>query len=1106
MRGKIFKRHHRSRLLLVLLMIFGLQQRLPAQEQLVNLQFTNTPIQEIFQRIKEQTNLSVIYNTGDIDPEKKVSIHVENAPVSDAVSSLLQSAGGDVFHVFRDNYIVLSKRQLSVNTSLGMKQKKNVTGNVVDQEGEPLIGVNVVIEGAGEGTATDINGNFSLNVEEGENLTFSYIGYATETVSTSGVSTVRVVLREDGELLDELVVTALGIRRSEKALSYNVQQIGNEAVTAIKDANFMNTLSGKIAGVQINNSAVGAGGAVKVVMRGAKSLSKDNNALYVIDGIPMYNTTYVDSEGQFAVQPGSDGVADINPEDIESVSILTGPSAAALYGSDAANGVVIINTKSGKRDETTISASSSTTFSSPLIMPKMQNRYGNEPGQFSSWGEKSWFSYDPSQFFNTGTNVTNAISFSTGTQKNQTYASAASTNTRNILPNSGYNRYNFTVRNTSSFLKNKMTLDTGTSYIIQDNKNMMSQGQYFNPLLALYLFPRGDDFSRIQLYERWDEGRNIFTQYWPYDTQGISLQNPYWIMNRMLSETKKKRYLLNASLKYQATDWLNLVARAKVDVSTQNETTKRYAGTDTNFAGPKGMYSHIKRENSQFYGDAMLNIDKEFSNFRLNANIGASIKDVRMDMLGWSGNLRTITNFFSITNIDNTTYKDLQEGSISQTQSVFGNVELSYRNMIFLNATGRNDWDSKLAYSAYSSFFYPSSGLSVLLSEIVKLPEWVSLLKLRGSYSNVGSPYSAYLTHLYYEYVPQTHTWNTLARYPNTDLKPEKTTSSEFGLNARLFGGRLKLDATYYSSNTFNQTFEATISSTSAYSSVLVQAGKVQNYGVELTLGYNDDWEGFSWDTNLTYTMNRNKIIRLANGVTNPVTGDIITMPFLEKNILGSQGSPRVVLFEGGTMGDIYIDKELAKDHNGNIWIDPQSGAPQLENVTSRKVGSLLADCNLGWNNNISWKSLNLGFLFTARVGGSVVSNTEALLDYYGVSKRSADARDQGGVTINNGTISPKSYFQTIGAGTGAGAYYVYDATNVRLQELSLGYTLPHKWFRDQLSVNVSLVGRNIWMIYNKAPFDPELSPSTASTFYQGVDYFMLPSLRNIGFSIKIQM
>ena len=1100
---KIIFRQIRNIFLAFSICLILLPMALRAQTANITLDMKNVPLEEVMNEIKKQTRyLFINQNVEDIT--RRVSIRVENCPVSETLNKLF--AGSDIdYKIQQTNIIIFQKKTKSPAASGPV----TVSGVVRDAAGNPVIGAAVIVKGTTVGTSTGIDGDYVLQIpapEAGDPvLAVNYLGYQPEEFRLDGRTRLDFTLREEAQSLDAVVVTALGIKRSEKALSYNVQQVSSESITSNKDVNFINSLSGKVAGVTINASSSGVGGASKVIMRGQKSISQSSNALYVIDGVPMF-TTARDGGTEFSSQGSTDPIADINPEDIESISVLTGAAAAALYGSDAANGVVLINTKRGEAGKTSVSVSNSTTFSMPFVLPRFQNRYGNEAGSYQSWGSLTTRRFDPSGFFNTGSNVNNSVSFSTGTQRHQTYFSAATTNARNILPNSGYNRYNFTLRDVSSFLKDRMTLDLSASYILQNNKNMIASGQYFNPLPALYLFPRGEDFDNVRMYQIWDESRNLYTQNWTYGSGDMSFQNPYWIMNRMINESKKRRYMLSASLKFDVTKWLNLTGRVKVDNSDMDITNKRYAGTDTNFAGEKGLYNITKRNDRQIYADVIANIDHYFSeDWHLTANVGASIKDVQMDLMGWGGDLRKIPNFFSITNISTTSYREREDGSHVQSQSLFANVEVGWKNMLYLTVTGRNDWESALAFSRYDSFFYPSVGLSGVISEMVDLPEWFSFLKVRASWSAVGSSYAAYLTSPYYEYRAQNHEWDSNHRFPNDNLKPEKTKSWEVGLNARFFGGKLNLDATWYRSDTYNQTFESTPSATSGYSSVLVQAGQVRNTGLELLLGYHNTWHDFSWDTSLTYTTNRNRIIRLADGVISPVDGKPIDMPYLEKATLGNTGSPQVILYEGGTMGDLYINRELRTDGNGNIYVDPQTNQVELTTTERRKVASLLPKGNLGWSNSFSYKGLTLSAMVAARLGGSVVSNTEAFLDYYGVSERSAAARDAGGVRVNNGMVNAKNYYQTIAAGTGAGAYYIYSATNVRLQELSLAYSLPRRWFRNKMSMTVSLVGRNLWMIYNKAPFDPELTTSTSDNFLQGVDYFMLPSLRNIGFSVKFQ-
>lgn len=983
--------------------------------------------------------------------------------------------------------------------------KVTTTGQVVDAKGEPLIGVSILEVGTTNGTITDIDGNFTLSVNEGATLEISYIGYKTQTLPVRA-KLGQIVMKEDTEVLDEVVVTALGIKRSQKALSYNVQEVKGDALTAVKDANFMNSLAGKVAGVQISSGATGAGGAARVVMRGMKSLTKDNNALYVIDGVPVFNTGSSGGEGQYGAMGGSDAVADLNPDDIASVSMMTGPSAAALYGSAAANGVVLITTKKGQTEKTNLTVSNSTTFSKAYIMPEMQNRYGTSAGLFS-WGAATDRRYDPSDFFNTGTNIINSIALSTGNAKNQTYLSASTTNSDGILPNNSYNRYNFTARNTTNFLNDRLTLDIGAQYIIQNNKNMVSQGQYYNPLPALYLFPRGDNFDEIRLYERYDTDYGYMKQYWPYGDGGMSLQNPYWIQNKILRTSEKKRYMLNASLKWKVTDWFNITGRVNLDNSDYRNRSEKSASTLTTFCGVNGGLEDAMRQERSIYADVLGNIDKTFGEFRLNANFGASIYHTSMNQLSIAGDLK-IPNFFQMNNINySANYKPDPQGYDDEIQSVFASAELSWRNQLYLTVTGRNDWDSKLAYSKHPSFFYPSVGLSAVLSDMLELPEVISYAKIRGSYTIVASSFDRFLTNPGYVYNAQTHNWENPTVYPMDDMKPEKTKSWEIGLNLKFWENRFNLDATYYRSNTLNQTFSVDIPPSSGYNKAIVQAGNVQNQGVELGLGFHDEWAGFGWSSNATFTLNRNKVIRLASGSVNPVTGEEIQMENMPVGWLGKENvAPRVILTEGGSMTDIYVYNQLTRDNNGNIKVDQNGNLSMTSSSTPTKVGDLDADFNLGWTNHFTYKGIDLGVVLSARVGGLAYSATQGILDYYGVSEASATARDNGGIPVNNGLVTAQKYYQTIGTGEGGyGRYYLYSATNVRLQELSLNYTLPKKWFKNVANVTLGVVGRNLWMIYCKAPFDPELSAATASNYYMNVDYFMQPSLRNIGFNVKVQ-
>ena len=515
--------------------------------------------------------------------------------------------------------------------------EKTVGGQVLDENGEPVIGATVTVKGTKTAVVTDIDGKFSFKVPAGSTLVVTYLGYADKEVAATGTG-MTINMAQDEKTLDEVVVTALGIKRSEKALSYNVQQLGNEDLTTVKSTNFMNSLAGKVAGVNINASSAGMGGATRVVMRGPKSINQCNSALYVVDGVPINNRNNGTAEGIYASQPGGEGIADINPEDIESISVLSGPAAAALYGSAAAQGVIMITTKKGKEGRVSVVVSNSTQFSDVFKMPEFQNEYANRPGEVRSWGEKGgseFTGFEPENFFNTGTNIQNNVSLTVGNGKNQTYASVGTTNANGIMPNNSYDRYNFTFRNSTSFLNDKLTLDFNLNYVKQSDMNLMAQGQYFNPLVALYLFSLFYFFDAIRTFEVFDQSRGIYVQNWNFG-DALSMQNPYWIANRMNRTTKKHRYMINSSLKYQIFDWLDVVGRIRFDRATSKSEDKRYASTITLFAhSDYGFYAYSNAVDQSVYGDVMFNVNKSFDKFSIGANVGGSFSRTQYDNNGF---------------------------------------------------------------------------------------------------------------------------------------------------------------------------------------------------------------------------------------------------------------------------------------------------------------------------------------------------------------------------------------------------------------------------------------------------------------------------------------
>ena len=1069
-----------------------------AQRMRIAISMSNVSVEQVLNKIEETSDYVFLYNDETIQKSRIVSVRSKSGKITDILDDIFK--GTDISYTVIDKQIILSKSNKVNQTAKAIQIK----GTVKDALGEPLIGVSVLVKGTSNGTVTDLDGRFSLNVSVGDILEFSYVGYAAQSVTVKNATPLDIVLSEDAQALDEVVVTALGIKREAKALTYNVQEIKAAGITKVKDANFVNSLSGKIAGVTINQSSSGTGGSSRVVMRGTKSLFGENNALYVLDGIPMQGlrTKQSDNFYESVEVADGDGISNINPEDIESMSVLTGASAAALYGNRGANGVILITTKKGAIGKPRISYSNSTSFSRPFVTPEFQNTYGRKEGEFKSWGDKleKPSTYNPLDFFQTGFNTMNSIAVSTGTETNQTHISFGAVNSEGIIDNNKYNRYNFTFRNSWDIVKNVLSMDMGLFYIKQNNQNSNGQGMYYNPLVPIYLFPPSDDINKYAVYERYDADRNFKTQYWPYGNQGLGMQNPYWIINRNMFNTDRDRYIISLSMKWNITNWLNIIGRARIDNAYTDFERKLYASTDGLFAKSQGNYMNQEDKNTSTYLDFLVNVDKKFGeNYHLLVNLGGSFYDEKYKSDTFEGNLVGVPNFFHPSNIPSTESNYNKSELHTQTQSIYGKAEIGYRNFLYADVTGRIDWFSTLVGTSKEYVCYPSAGLSVILSEILPLPEKIiSFWKIRGSYAQVGNPPSAYLP---YATVALENGNATSANFtPASHLKPEMTKAFEFGMDLRLFQNKLNIAATYYNSNTYNQLFKYELPPSTGYAFAYENAGKVNNWGIELSVGFNQDLGPVQWNSNLIYSMNRNEIKELLpEYVTDRTTGMTVKSP--TEFSVATADSYRMILKKGGSMSDIYATK-LKQDLHGNILIT--NGGVSAEENTFIKVGSAAPKYNLGFRNSFSWKGLELDFLIDARVGGEVISATQALMDQFGVSQQTADARDNKGVVVNKGKLDAEQYYGTVATGkTGLLAHYVYSATNVRLREMSLSYMLPSKWFGEKLNISLSLTGHNLLMFYNKAPFDPELTANTG-TYYQGFDYFMPPSLRSFGFGVKV--
>ncbi len=1092
----------------------ALSLSLHAQNARVTLDMKDAQLKDVIESVEGQTRYLFAADE-EVDMNQRVTIQVQEASLQ-SVLDQLTSRTGLVYSINGSN-ILLSKKVEQQN------KDRVISGRIVGPDGLPLIGAGIVVEGQPSvGTITDMDGNYSLTVPaNATQLRYSYIGMVDAVESIAGKTVINVILAENSTLLEGVVVTALGIKRSEKAVTYNVQKL-DDKVFITREANMVNSLAGKLAGVQINETSAGAGSETKVVMRGAKSIANSNNALYVLDGIPLPSLSTVKPGDGWSIYDGAgltgDGMAMLNSEDVADMSALVGPSAAALYGYKAANGILMLTSRTGEKG-LYVSYSNNTTFSSPFMLPRLQSTYGAKLGQYSSWGTKmnvpqSWSIND---FFQTGVNQSHSLSLSMGSDTHSTYLSAGWNDAKGIIPNNLYGRYNFTVHHTADFLDGKMHLSLLGMYIKVNEQNMLAGGLYHNPLVPIYLMSPSDNLYSYAVYERYNADRNFPTQFW--SANELSMQNPFWLVNRNLYNTGKTRFLAGASLSYDITDWMDIQARVRTDNNSTIAEQKFYASSNGLFAGEYGRYYYDDMKTQQTYADILLNVHKTFGEnlIQLNGVLGASIEDYNYRGTSVAGDLLGVANLFTFSNME--TGKALNKDTFrDQIQSVFGTAQVGYKNMVFLDLTARNDWTSALTTVSgkVKPIFYPSVGVSAILTDIFDIQsDLLTFAKVRTSYAEVGNPINRFITIPTYSVQggsPVTNTWATA-----DDFRPERTKSWEVGADVRLFKSKLQINATYYNASTYDQVFTPIIPGSSTNATLYVNAGRIDNRGVELGAQFTQNIGPVEWQTNMIYTRNINKIVKLLDTEYN---GQSIRST--EVAVGGSSGA-KFWLTEGGQVGDLYVSG-LKTDEHGFIWTSPTGAgvAPATHDgtpATMMYAGNTAPVWTGSWRNQFSWNGITASALITARVGGVGVSLTEAALDAYGMSVRSAEARDEGGVVLNAvGNISAEqqnllrnnaqNYYQTISGGNGQdalGAYYVYSMTNVRLAELSLGYQVPVTKLVPWINaLSVSVVGRNLAMLYCKAPFDPE-QVSGAGNYGAGIDLFMLPSTRNIGFSVKVK-
>lgn len=989
-------------------------------------------------------------------------------------------------------------------------QKRAISGVVVDKEmNEPLAGVNVLVKGTTVGTVTDLDGKYTLEADGKATLVFSYLSMKTIEEPVNGRTTINVTMVSDAEALQEVVVTAMGIKRESKTLTYAAQTVGGKELNEIKNVNMINSLQGKSAGLQITPNSTGAGGASKILFRGNKSINGSNQPLIVVDGVPlMMNISDSQVNSNYGGgRDGGDAMSTINPDDIAQITLLKGASAAALYGAVAANGAIMITTKSAQAGKVAINVSSNTTVETVMSLPKFQNNYGMSNSGTFSWGDKLSTEAPnyAKEYFRSGFTTNNSISLAGGNDNIQSYFSYANVASNGVTPKNEYMSHNLLAK-VGFNLWSKVHVDVSARYNNQNIENQSASGFLGNPLTGAYLFPRGEDWDGYKnSFEVYNPALNTYVQNWT-NTKQEQFSNPYWMVNRQKPTSNRNRYEFGGSVKYDIIDGLSVTGRLRYERGDEKWIYNEHASS-TGGRNQMGTLKDSRIFSEQMYGDLLASYNKTWNEtYSLSVTAGGSFTKTTgssVDLIGWGDSKFVVVdgkptgnayypNIFSPANYYRmTTTESLKEKRLN---SVFATAQFGYMDGLFLDVTARNDWSSALAFTDGVSFFYPSAGVSALLDKFIDFGKNVDMFKLRATYSIVGNDVPVFMTNLRYELGDQ-GALTPPENAPFKTLKPEKTNSLEVGFDGTFFQNRFNVNLTYYKTNTKNQFFSISAPWETGLRNRYVNAGDVENQGFEVGLGwYNQFSNDFSWTTNFNFAYNDSKIKKLVDELPDGL-------------VLADYGGAKVILKEGGRYGDLYV-RQIMRDDNGKPIVS-DNGAPRLsgDGIKDLKyIGDMNAKVNMGWTNTFRYKDFMLSFLIDAKVGGHVMSMTEATLDGWGVSERSGLARDNGGVTLDGVTFDAQKFYANTGATNFNSQYanelYVYDATNVRLRELSFGYTFRNL-FGAGKNLSASLIGRNLFFFYKDAPMDPDVSAGTGNG-WQGVDMFALPTSRSFGLNLKL--
>ncbi len=1105
----------------------------------LELEFNNASLQNIFSTIEEATEFDFIFYDKDIASRKSFSMEKQKIALSDLLLELSKTYDFAFRQLNRN--ITVKKLSKKGTDRLAVKLAVDVTisGKITDENGEGLPGASVVVKGSTQGTTTDMDGNFKLTVPDNATIVVSYVGYMNTEIAVDSRTVYDISMRPDAEQLEEIVVTALGVKREKKSLGYAVQEVKGQTILEAREPNMVNALAGKIAGVQIVKGSNGPAGSSKIILRGYSSLSGDNQPLIVVDGVPLNNFTGADNNDYWNPSPDfGNGLGDINADDIESMSVLKGASAAALYGSRAGNGVILITTKKGKAKEGLgISYSLTTGVQSIFMKPDLQTSFGQgDQGVYnalesSSWGPKiegqtiqdykgddiTMQAYDNiDNFYKDGFSQNHNLSFQQQLGEGSSlYTSASYFKDESNIPGAVLERLNLLARSVSTFGASKnWTVDTKVQYISSVADNRPQNGNnVFNSYGTLITVPVSLDVRAFEAGA--DQYGN---QLW-YDTNTTQV-NPYWSYRNNKNQDARDRFLLNGSLKNEITDWLTAELKFGADLYTTNTESKLHAGSPASQTGRFGLGKSTFSEKN-FSGLLKASKDNVFGKFGGTFTLGGNLMSQRSSSISGNSGELVVPNLFSLNNGVNPA--SVSQGfSQKKINSVYGLFQLNYDGYLFIDVTGRNDWSSSLS-KENRSFFYPSVSTSFVFSDLMEiamgdLPSWFNFGKFRASYAEVGNDLAPYRLVNAYS-IGNDAMGNTTATTGKTLFNPnvrnELIKSIEFGLEGRFFNNRLHVDATWYKSNSTNQLISIPLDPLSGFNNKIVNAGDIQNTGVEIGVNAvvieNSD-NGFSWEVNLNYTKNRNTIEELSDDVT--------------QYTLGGFDNLAVMAEVGGNYGVIWGTKyqrveDESSEHFGKIIVDGD-GLP-LGTSDKYILGSQVPDALIGVTNKFAYKNWSLNFLISGNMGGEIFSGTNHALQAAGLAAATvvdgqredivfdgvvADGSDN--YVANTAAVSPQNLWTAITTRTGnlgITEANVYDATNIRLRNVGVNYNLPNRWFSNSpiQSLKVGMSMNNVWMLKSHLNgVDPE-SVFATGTNAVGFENLSSPTSRTVFFNVAVK-